>query len=143
MSTPTTTTSPPQPTGSSNPVSIKFWWQVICNWINLLSPDGATAYDTGWVNLTLTNGWAAVGTNTPAYRRIGRTVFLRGRVSGGAASSIAATLPADARPGTLSNAMVREGGGTGYTLMLINTSGAITFSSTSSAPNMDTTFAVA
>lgn len=56
MSTPLTAPKPDMPTGSSNPVSWKSWFIKIGDWINGLSPSGATVYDTGWVAITLASG---------------------------------------------------------------------------------------
>lgn len=55
------------------------------------------AADTGWVPLTLLNGWATSGGQTPVYRVQGVTVCVLGRVNGGV-GSLVATLPEGARP---------------------------------------------
>jgi hypothetical protein len=58
--------------------------------------------DSGWITISsFTNGWTA-GTVTPAYRRVGTRVQLRGRIVAGSAGS-AFTLPSGTpgyRPGT-------------------------------------------
>lgn len=55
--------------------------------------------DTGWVNLTLTNGSAFNSSNVPAIRMIGNRVYLRGIVKGiTTAGTIIAALPVDCTP---------------------------------------------
>lgn len=57
--------------------------------------------DSGWINLTLNTGWTMndYAAEVPQYRKIGKTVYLRGLVNAtAAASSIIATLPAGYRP---------------------------------------------
>lgn len=51
MSTPTTSTAPVGPEGSSNPWNGGFirWFSNIINWIKGLSPASATVFQTGWV----------------------------------------------------------------------------------------------
>lgn len=52
--------------------------------------------DTGWINLTIVNNWAAgAGASTPQYRKIGSVVYLRGSVvADGDETNVAfATLP--------------------------------------------------
>lgn len=59
--------------------------------------------DSGWISLTLTNGWSANSTfGTPAYRRIGRLIFLRGVIQASSSNNnkIAFTLPSGYRPAT-------------------------------------------
>jgi hypothetical protein len=58
-------------------------------------------YDTGWVAVSLTNGWAA-GTIPagPAIRRIGNIVYLRGQVYGGTNGAVAFTIPSGMQPST-------------------------------------------
>ena len=74
MSTPTTSTGPTPPSGTSNPVSLRGWFASIIDWIKALVPAGATAYDTGWVQLSSTGV-------TIFARRTGRTVTVT--VTGG------------------------------------------------------------
>lgn len=77
---------------------------------------GATSYqiwhegnldntDSAWIALTLTNGWSANATfGTPAYRRIGKLVYLRGVITASSANNnkVAFTLPSGYRPATQS-----------------------------------------
>jgi hypothetical protein len=59
--------------------------------------NGATLEDTGWTSVTsFFNGYS--GSGSPAYRRINNVVYLRGRVSGGGANSLAFNLPSGYRP---------------------------------------------
>jgi hypothetical protein len=53
------------------------------DWVQEWSPtnaEDATVYDTGWINLAMTTGWKASSGQIPQVRRIGPTVFIRGRV---------------------------------------------------------------
>lgn len=81
MSTPIPTTSPAptSPTGTSNPVPLRGWLIAISDWIRGLSPTGATAYDTGWLPVTPT-GESVPGFSDGQVRRVGRIVYLRGRL---------------------------------------------------------------
>ena len=57
--------------------------------------------DSGWINLSLNSGWTMNDyvAEVPQYRKIGKTVYLRGLVNAtAAASNIIATLPAGYRP---------------------------------------------
>lgn len=40
----------------------------------------ANGTDTGWINMTLINGWTSVSGRTAQYRRIGNLVFFRGAI---------------------------------------------------------------
>ena len=59
----------------------------------------ASAGDTGWVTLSLENSWVDYGTvyGTPAVRRIGNQVWMRGLVKSGSAATCT-TLDAQFRP---------------------------------------------
>lgn len=61
-----------------------------------LPPPRGDLEDTGWINLTRQNGWQIAV--QPQYRRIGKTVYLRGRVQSGTTGSVIGNLPADCRP---------------------------------------------
>lgn len=53
------------------------------DWVQEWSPtnaEGATVYDTGWINLAMATGWKASSGQIPQVRRIGPMVFIRGRV---------------------------------------------------------------
>lgn len=73
MSIPVNSTAPPGPSGSSNPVSMKGWFNGIVDWIRGLSPSGSTVYDTGWVAMPAETGWTVTG----AYRRVGKIVMVQ------------------------------------------------------------------
>lgn len=102
------------------------------------SADAEFGGDTGWVNLTLLNGWSSVPGMTAQYRVKGGFVMVHGRVTGG--SGTVATLPVDARPSAQFNDPVREGGGTGFTIVIVTTGGDINPVSTAVAPNLDLLF---
>lgn len=57
-------------------------------------------YDSGWISLTLLAGASSYGSpwGTPAYRKVGTIVYLRGLVAGTAGGTVFATLPAGFRP---------------------------------------------
>lgn len=60
-------------------------------------------YDSGWIDIPLRGGFSASG-ETPRYRRVGRQVFLRGRVGGTFAAGntyIVGDVPAGFRPNPL------------------------------------------
>ena len=84
MASPTTSTAPDAPSGSS-PLAIGGfprlvgWLREIAQFIKSLSPDSAAAYDTGWVTLTLESGWTAGG-QTPQVRRVGKLIIFRGHI---------------------------------------------------------------
>lgn len=59
-----------------------------------------SALDTGWVNLTLINGWTALGSETPKFRVKNGYCQLAGRIVGTSSSNTQfATLPVNARHG--------------------------------------------
>ncbi|WP_147391644.1 hypothetical protein [Galactobacter valiniphilus] len=72
----------------------------IVNFIKAMSPSGASAYDTGWVALTLNSGWTQGGSTQVAVRRIGKDVRVRGHVVHTTATGWTSpfTLPAGFRP---------------------------------------------
>ena len=82
MATPTSAAAPDAPSGSSIVAGARKLWQwftEITDWLKALSPPGATAYDTGWVTLTLESGWTAGG-QTPQVRRVGKLIIFRGHI---------------------------------------------------------------
>lgn len=79
MSTPTTSTGPTPPSGTSNPVPLRGWFKAIIDWIVGLSPAGATVYDTGWTPVTVVAGVTVV--SPVEVRRVGRVIYWRGEVS--------------------------------------------------------------
>lgn len=95
MSIPLNSTAPPGPSGSSNPVSLKGWFNGIVDWIRGLSPTGATVYDTGWVLMAQETGWTVTG----AYRRIGKTVTVQIDMQRSGAGITATTVTLTPLPG--------------------------------------------
>lgn len=90
--------------------------------------------DTGWLALSLTSGFAALGgAYTPAARLIGDRVFLRGAVNNGSAGSFGnaafATIPSGLRPAstvyTGAGSHLVQGSGETADMMLIATGGGI------------------
>lgn len=136
MSTPNDSVAPTPPTGSSNPWPLWGWFKKITDWIAALSPSGATVYDTGWVELTLQNGWVVSAGRTPRVRRIGNVVHMQGRVQGGTAGSTIATLPTQFRPSQAETIDVRDGTTANSGGLAINSNGSITPSSALSQPNL-------
>lgn len=94
-------------------------------YLNPSVPDDADVYDTGWVNLSLLNGWQASGSLVPQYRRIGLQVFLRGRATGGDPGSTVAELPSSARPPQTTVFVVRDGTALDTTLVTVSSLGTI------------------
>lgn len=83
MSVPTNSTSPTpisvsDPTVVAGETSVVRLGKRLRDWIVGLSPAGATVYDTGWVACTLAEGF----TGSLSVRRVGRSVYLRGTISG-------------------------------------------------------------
>lgn len=93
----------------------------------------AGPWDTTWTSLTLVNSWVPYGSPyvTPAYRRIGDVVELRGLAKDGVTTlgTTICTLPAGFRPpsGTVTVTIV-SGTATGVGRIDISTSGAVTVS---------------
>lgn len=109
----------------------------VWEWLRGLSPSGATEYDTGWVDLTLVNGWTVAGGLTPRVRRIGREVHMEGRVTGGSAAQVA-TLPPGMAPGqTLTRTVVNGGhsGSPAFTTLSIASTGTLS-ANTGTVPNL-------
>lgn len=58
------------------------------------------AQDSDWITISsFSNGWTA-GSVTPAYRRVGTRLQMRGRINAGSGSATAFTLPSGYRPQT-------------------------------------------
>ena len=78
---------------------------------SLTNPNGLH-YDSGWINIVLRSGYQSSG-ETPAYRRIGSVIYMRGRVLRTTAGNWTTTavavgdLPAGFRPST-SNILFAE-----------------------------------
>lgn len=67
--------------------------------------------DTGWVNLTLSNGWENLGGKYPTaqYRKIGKQVFLRGLIINNSSTpEVLLTLPDLIRPLKISYSTIIE-----------------------------------
>lgn len=105
------------------------------DWIAALSPSGASVYDTGWVDITLVNGWTVASGLTPQVRRVGRQVRIRGRVSGG--SGAITTLDSQFRPDAQHQSAIRDGSGNNVGIIIVSPAGAITVG-TATTPNIDT-----
>lgn len=87
MSTPLEAPAPDMPTGSSNPVSWKGWFQKIGTWLSGLSPAGAAAYDSGPQAIS-PNG---VFTSSATVRRNGKRVATAGALVASASASFSTT----------------------------------------------------
>lgn len=102
--------------------------------------------DSGWIDATslLVNSWTAV--NTPFYRRLGSSVMLRGRLTGGTLGATMFTLPVGFRPGLDGICEVvrnssSTGSGTGNNGPLVVTSGGLVQAgSVLTIPNLDCSF---
>ena len=83
MATSTDSVAPDAPTKSSGITGLKAlftWFTEIATWIKSLSPLGAAAYDTGWVDITLASGFSPAAGASPQVRRVGKEVHVRGQV---------------------------------------------------------------
>lgn len=79
MASPTDSVAPDAPTLSSIFAGAKTlvdWLNEPPKWIKALSPSGASKYDTGWVNVTISTGFTQQGATPPRVRRIGKRVYL-------------------------------------------------------------------
>jgi hypothetical protein len=86
--------------------------------------NGATLEDTGWTAVTsFFNGYSGGG--SIAYRKINNVVYLRGRVSGGGANSLAFNLPSGYRPSTEMVFPVQQFGTANINYITINTDGNV------------------
>ena len=131
---PIVTTDPAVVAGKDHPTRFS---ERVRDWIAALSPSGASVYDTGWVDLTLVNGWTVASGLTPRVRRIGREVHMEGRVTGGSASQVA-TLPSGMAPGqTLTRTVVNGGhsGSPSFTTLSISSAGTLS-ANTGTVPNL-------
>lgn len=93
--------------------------------------------DTGWVDLTLVNGWTVAGGLIPRVRRIGREVHMEGRVTGGSAGLIA-TLPSGMAPGQVLTRTVVNGSHSpspAFTTLSISSTGTVS-ANTGTTPNL-------
>jgi hypothetical protein len=100
-------------------------------------------YDSGWTDIPLRAGYAAMG-ETPRYRRIGRAVYLRGRVGISGGGNFAANvqvvvgdIPANFRPNPL--VMFAVAGATGSASggrFWVDTSGQLNMQPQNATSNM-------
>lgn len=134
MSTPKEIVAPVSPEPSDNPWSgsggIRRWWTNINDWIKGLSPAGATAFDTGWVNVPITLSGM---TGTMAYSRYGKIVILQIDLTGGLVSGtvqVAGNMPSGIVPsqGRAVGALYLDGGYVG--VVRITAGGVIGISQT-------------
>jgi hypothetical protein len=88
--------------------------------------------DTGWINLSLDNGWEPAG-DPPQYRATADTLYLRGRVTGG--SGTIAECPVG--PSRSWNAVIRDGGSANAGTMLVTSGGTLSPASSVTNPNID------
>ena len=148
MSTPQDSVAPPAPE-TTTPSFVGAATTVVRllkgfrDWIAALSPSGASMYDTGWVDLTLVNGWTVASGLTPRVRRIGREVHMEGRVTGGS-GGLVATLPPGMAPGqTLTRTVVNGGhsGSPSFTALSIASAGTLT-ANPGTVPNLVENWAV-
>jgi len=90
--------------------------------------NGATLGDTGWITITsFANNFS--GSNV-AYRRINNVVYLRGRISGGTASTGAIFLPEGFRPSVEGVHVVQKYGTADMSYVTIGTDGVVLPNST-------------
>lgn len=74
--------SPTVPTESSIAApsgGFSSWFRNIGDWLNSLSPSGASQYETDWTNITIASGYA-IGGSTPQWKRIGKVYYFRGEI---------------------------------------------------------------
>jgi hypothetical protein len=93
-----------------------------------------TVPDTGWVNLTVLAGWSPVAGYTPQVRRIGKAVYMRGRVAttsgsnpGASASPLNIPSSTGARPTQTMEAVAYAGSGNFIRLFADSSNGNISF----------------
>ena len=83
MALPTNAVAPDAPTDSTaidGLLGLGKDAQEIRAFIAALSPAGSTAYDTGWVGITLASGFSPGAGAPPQVRRVGKEVHVRGQV---------------------------------------------------------------
>lgn len=81
--------------------------------------------DSGWVTISsFSNSWTA-GSVTPAYRRVGTRVQLRGRINAGSAGA-AFTLPSGYQPSSTQSVVTCNSSTTTPNQISISTAGVVT-----------------
>lgn len=87
------TTSPAVESGKTSVVRLS---DEIKEWMAATSPSGATAYDTGWVDIAPASGFSST---RAAVRRIGKEIKYRGYINGTISSGATiGTVPTGFRP---------------------------------------------
>lgn len=106
--------------------TLTLWWRH-ATW----RPAGTTA----WTSLPLTSPWVADGV-TPAYRKAGDVVELRGSINGGTGGSTAGTLPVGFRPpfGALNFAAYQWPGSPQFCGVTVTTGGLVQVFPSSGTP---------
>ncbi len=92
--------------------------------------------DTGWINLTLINGWSSG--QLPQYRRKNGVVYLKGRPTGGSSTTIA-QLPVGFRPGgsvSIFSAVIDGSSAATIVRVVVQSDGSIVAGATSHSPNI-------
>lgn len=133
MSVPTDSAAP-LPIATSDPAvlagetSVVRLGKRVRDWIAALSPAGATAYDTGWVDITPQEGFTATNARV---RRIGKEVFYSGTLLGTLAANVTTeigTVPVGYRPPSNDGRAITAGattGGASVHYMVVESGGAI------------------
>ena len=92
--------------------------------------------DTTWSSVTFTNSWAATGSYTVGYRRIGSEVALKGTVTGGANGTSVFTLPVGYRPLQQSNTPSETPSLGTACYIAVATAGTVTVQGITGTPNV-------
>jgi hypothetical protein len=82
-------------------ISTTAWGIPITDQVNANTTDiAALKAVPAWTGVTFSNGWSNFGTGyqLAQYRKVGDMVYVRGTITGGAAGTIAFTLPTGFRP---------------------------------------------
>lgn len=90
--------------------------------------------DTGWVSLSLQNGWSV--SFAPQVRRIGKVVQMRGRVTGGTPGTSITTLDSQFRPSQALSFPSRQASGVTVSIFIVNTNGTVVPGGDMTAPNI-------
>lgn len=94
-------------------------------------------YDSGWVAIPLRSGFSASG-ETPSVRRVGKMVYLRGRIGGTVTAGgtvVVGDIPAGFRPSVLSMFAVSGSDANAAGRFWVNTAGELNFSLTITKSN--------
>lgn len=87
-------------------------------------------YDSGWITLPLTGAFTGVAGEVPQYRRVGKVVMLRGRLTGTlpVGTTVVANLPAGFIPSALTMWARAENSAANNGRMWVSTAGAVNVS---------------